>query len=376
MSLAAAQTPWPQNSQQSPLHVGLDQDQITIGTSGLNPAQLAHLVKEVRTVVTQAEQLFGHDHDETLVTYDDRGAPYINPSKLSPGYVVPVNYYSDCSDTETTIRIDMDSLGGIPDQIKYDGDIEPIEGLSPAHLSFVIASAHGKRLDLPESQQTPIILLGNAAPRKGDSPNSVGEMFVLAELTGNVFYMGTIGGLSLVQDQIVKERIWEVDIEHKNPNTVFRSEKLPRTAFRWFNGEAESIRGEVNTSEIPELSDRRIVGSIDSFGNIKTRLRKIDLEQMGISAGDTLRVKIGEIEHTVRYGQSLADASDGDLVIARGSTKHGGDFLLDIYCIGNERDGVGTAAVELFGLSGQYTRKAGREIEIQKHLEDQDPDNQ
>jgi len=187
---------------------------------------------------------------------------------------------------------------------------------------------------------------------------------VLAQLPGNIFYLGTLdGALSLVKDTIIDQKLFELNIEHVNAATVFRSRFLPETAVAWISGARDAVKHEIDIDLIRPLEDQNVILSVDNFGNIKTALTKSDLEEKGIKIGDMLHVSIGSRTLMVKYGLGLGDVEEKELVLAQGSSNHGisgtPKNLLDIYC--NNLN-----AARQFGLESIPNSPVGTKVEIRK----------
>jgi len=363
MKLAAVPNPSAQAldaNQRGPLHVGLRDKNIYIDTAQLNSTQIEHLLKEVQAQVSRIERLFGLGDDAALVIHDDRGVPY-----LKPGSPVTVISMTDCHDTETYARMAARFAGNLPSNLSFNGGTLPVDNFATLHLGAAVASFVGERLSLDPEKQTPVILLGNAAPRPGNDPDSVGTRFVLAQLPGNVFYLGTLdGALSLVKEGIVDQNLFELNIEHANATTVFRSRFLPEIAAAWVLGERGAIREEIEIDLVKPLENSSLILSVDNFGNIKTGLTSKDLEDQGLKHGDMLEISINDGPPiVVKYGKGLGDVPEGELVLAQGSTNHGLNGKpvnrLDIYCNNNN-------AAKRFGLYDIPNSPVGAKIVIER----------
>ncbi|MCO6429753.1 MAG: hypothetical protein J5J00_02750 [Deltaproteobacteria bacterium] len=272
----------------------------------------------VEALLVRTYNALGIKDDRPYVRHDDRGYPY-----LRPGTSVDIITFTDCHDSETSARNQARHLGRKSNLV--DATLhpkEPVENFSTTHLAVIVASFLGERSQIRPENQTPVLILGNAAPRSGSNPSSVGNIFVFAELPNNVFYAGTVEGLSLVKDQIAGGRVLEWNIEVQNATTVFRSRYLQETALDWCDRSYGVFRRELSTDVIPDLSKEPIVFSIDNFGNIKTSLTDESPAIKSLKLGDSVSVTINGITHTVRYGRGLGDVEEGGLVLAKGSTLH------------------------------------------------------
>lgn len=54
---------------------------------------------------------------------------------------------------------------------------------------------------------------------------------------------------------------------------------------------------------------------VDTFGNVQTNISPDDLDQVGISHGQHLTVKVGSTLHTVRWVTSYSDVTDGEPLV-------------------------------------------------------------
>ncbi len=311
--------------------VQADEHLASINLEGLNSTQRAYILNELSTLLNNAERLFGLDSNSTPFYEDNRGVSY-----LKPGTQVGITWMTDCFDAETAARAEANFVGNIPSNVQFGSHILQGEPLSPLHLAVAFAGFLATRNKLPAEQQTPVVFIGNAAPRAGGDPNSIGTMFVQARFPANVTYMGTLSeALSLVKDHIIDRKIFEIAIEHLNADTVYRSQYLPSAVLSWISGERGIIKEPVSLEKVADLEDRFRVFSLDSTKNIKTGLRLSEVLDLELDIGDYVEISINGVTRTMRYGNGVGDVKEGEPVFAKGSSFHnldkGKDSVFDIY---------------------------------------------
>ena len=257
---------------------------------------------------------------------------------LQDGEKFKLLYATDCWDPETEARLIawLNTLD--PQQVhNAKGGVIPTVPLRQSHVGAVLASYYFERRYLESARNIcdpdPMLFLGNAAPRPADNPKGVGARFVFAELEANVFYFGTFGPeLSWVKPHI--KSLSELNIEHENADTVFRSRFLPEAVSRWLKQDKSVFVRDLSSDLIPN-PDKFTIFSIDSFGNIKLSLLASDELFKNLKIGQNIQIEIGGLIRHVQVSSNLGAAAKNQLLLAVGSSKRGlgdMDFGLDLYC--------------------------------------------
>lgn len=157
-----------------------------------------------------------------------------------------------------------------------------------------------------------MVLFGNAAPRRdrdGRADGNRGRGIHYAKLDNGVevVSVGSDHALSFVKDRIVEYR----DIASPAAGSQFRSRDFfPKYVAAVVNGDYSILTDELDPGEIAAIPEK-VVAWTDGFGNIKTTMRKSDLEAEGLSVGSQVLVTLN--------GVTLAGViSDGGFTVERG----------------------------------------------------------
>lgn len=157
----------------------------------------------------------------------------------------------------------------------------------------------------------------NVAPRKDEtSPrvNNDGEDLVYLELENGVEVVSTLSGytLSFVRDEI--KDLKSLNVSSKG--SQFRSRDIfPEAVAKVMENEQGIFEGEVE-AVIPSLPENR-VGYIDGFGNIKTTIRKSEIDKQ---KEEVFEVEINAQAGVLTFSDGIFHVSEGEMVFAPGSS--------------------------------------------------------
>jgi hypothetical protein len=136
-----------------------------------------------------------------------------------------------------------------------------------------------------------MVIYGNAAPRRDKSKakkDNSDNGIQYARLDNGVEIINVYSeyAFGFVKDHIVEYR----DIDCPNGGSQFRSRDFfPERVARLINGDRSILTKELNIKDIPEIPNN-LVAWTDGFGNIKTTMRKSDLEKAGLKSGQSVQV--------------------------------------------------------------------------------------
>jgi len=267
------------------------------------------------------------------VFLDQRGVPFLVPDRE-----VDFMILTDCADAEAQSRLALfeSSLREFGPVIKRD----TVQAFDKAGLGFILASVVGQLAEnardprLGDAKNTPLVIIGNSAPREDQHPDAKGCQFVLAaiqyakEPDRFCFYVGTFGEeLSYVKQQgLIRDQQVHV-IALSERNNQFRSRFEPWEVRDWLRGEPSSVLSSVPLSAVPEVSSSAKVGWVDCFGNIKLNFGVADelgQKLLTLKPHQEISVRIGEGGdiRRVKAARSIADGKQGEILIYPGSSFH------------------------------------------------------
>jgi hypothetical protein len=281
--------------------------------------QLEHTLSAVENAYQQRISL-GLSADKDGKTFPKKGSRIRN--------IIVLN---DCNDTNAFGRIlpVLRSNFGAATIDRFD-----VKPYAKIEIGFILADYLAEIASRPQPGIQPAtIILGNSAPRAEKNSSAKGCPFVFAELPFGQFYFGTLGEeLSYVKPYIIG-KIWQLDMTDR---TVFRSRYLSDVAKGWIKRERSIFTKEIEVGEIPDINPFAI-GTIDSFGNLKTGLTGDHPLIQTLSCGDALLININGVRLGAKFANSLADGDTGDIVLAKGSSCQNLTKLdersYDIYCL-------------------------------------------
>ena len=186
---------------------------------------------------------------------------------------------------------------------------------------FVVA-----QLGLTEKELRPeqMILFANCAPRKDRRDARVdneGEGLLYGKLKNGVHVIAVNSGYSMSFIRGDLEELWSVDV--KNEGSQFRSrDYYPRILGCAANGDFSFKRHRLDPIEVIAEQPQRVIGYIDSFGNLKTTIRSGDPITTAFAPGERIKVVIGHVVRTATVATGSFNVMEGDLAFAPGSSGH------------------------------------------------------
>lgn len=136
-----------------------------------------------------------------------------------------------------------------------------------------------------------MVIYGNAAPRRDSSKakeSNIDHGIKYARLKNGVEIINVMSeyAFGFVKQDIVEFR----EIACPNSGSQFRSRDFfPERVARIVNGDRSDLTAELNIADIPAIP-HNLVAWTDGFGNIKTTMRKSDLDQKGFAIGQSVQV--------------------------------------------------------------------------------------
>lgn len=200
---------------------------------------------------------------------------------------------------------------------------------STIHTSFVTAQIVEVEERLGRPHET--IIFQNTDPRLPTDENArqgKGAEFVVIRLLSGIFICGPNAKYDF---SLIKDKIEKIYLYHGLSNEgQFRSrDRYSRVSAHLMDQlEDELELDEVSKDIIPEVPGYHI-GHIDSYGNLKTTIRKSDFKGR-YEYGDLVKIRLNKIEKKALYVQGLFNGEIGELVIYPGSSGPINDPYLEI----------------------------------------------
>lgn len=173
-----------------------------------------------------------------------------------------------------------------------------------------------------------MVIYGNAAPRRSDSKatrNNEDNGIRYARLENGVEIVNVYSeyAFGFVKDQIVEYR----KIDCPVGGSQFRSRDFfPERVARLINGDRSILLEEIDKSEIPEIPNNLVAWS-DGFGNIKTTMRKSDLDALGLSVGQKVQVILNGVSMLGVVATGGFSVDRGVLAVNAGSSGYDNPFV-------------------------------------------------
>jgi S-adenosylmethionine hydrolase len=210
----------------------------------------------------------------------------------------------------------------------------PVPRFSTVATGFWIA-----QLGLHSPRIENSFIYSNTAPRRvDDTEGNNGRGFVMARLENGtrVFTVNSGHCLSFVRDSI--EELREVEVRKRG--SQFRSRDFfPGATSEAIETGGENLGARLEPSGVPEPPEAS-VGFVDGYGNIKTTIRKSELELEG---GQKVRISIAGASNAAYHKRNTFEVPKGELSLAPGSSG-GEDPFLEIMLRG------GSAAQKFGGV--------------------------
>lgn len=173
-----------------------------------------------------------------------------------------------------------------------------------------------------------MFIYGNAAPRRGGNKatkNNEDNGIRYAKLDNGVEIVNVMSefAFGFVKDHIVEYR----GIDCPNAGSQFRSRDFfPERVAKLINGDRSVLTEELDKNEIPEVP-RNLVAWIDWFGNMKTTMRKSDLEKQGLKPGDKVQVICNNVSMIGVVATGGFSVDRGVLAVNAGSSGYDDPFV-------------------------------------------------
>lgn len=139
--------------------------------------------------------------------------------------------------------------------------------------------------------QGKMVIYGNAAPRRDSSKamkSNIDHGIKYARLKNGVEIINVWSeyAFGFVKKDIVEFR----DIDCPNQGSQFRSRDFfPERVARLINGDQSVLTKKLDVADIPDVPNN-LISWTDGFGNMKTTMRKSDLDKRGFKTGQSVQV--------------------------------------------------------------------------------------
>lgn len=173
-----------------------------------------------------------------------------------------------------------------------------------------------------------LFIYGNAAPRRSSNKataNNEDNGIRYAKLDNGVEIVNVNSefAFGFVKDHIVEYR----GIDCPVGGSQFRSRDFfPERVAKLINGDRSVLTEQLSLDEIPSIPNN-LVAWVDWFGNIKTTMRKSDLENMGLQAGDKVEVTINDVTLPATVAIGGFAVARGELALNIGSSGYENPFV-------------------------------------------------
>lgn len=173
-----------------------------------------------------------------------------------------------------------------------------------------------------------MFIYGNAAPRR-DSHKAV-----KSNIDHGIKYAKLKNGVEIINVWseyafgFVKEDIVEFfDVDCPNSGSQFRSRDFfPERVARLINGDRSILTKKLNIADIPEIANH-LVAWTDGFGNIKTTMRKSDLDKKGFAIGQSVQVICNGVSMLGVVATGGFTVDRGVLAVNAGSSGYDNPFV-------------------------------------------------
>jgi hypothetical protein len=173
-----------------------------------------------------------------------------------------------------------------------------------------------------------VVIYGNAAPRREKSAaakNNIDHGIKYARLDNGVEIINVYSeyAFGFVKDHIVEFR----DIDCPNEGSQFRSRDFfPERVARLINGDKSVLTKELDVKDIPDVSHNRVAWT-DGFGNIKTTMRRSDLDKQGLTVGQNVQVILNGVSMMGVIAEGGFTVPRGVLAVNAGSSGYDDPFI-------------------------------------------------
>lgn len=173
-----------------------------------------------------------------------------------------------------------------------------------------------------------MFIYGNAAPRRSDSKatkNNEDNGIRYARLDNGVEIVNVYSefAFGFVKDHIVEYR----KIDCPVGGSQFRSRDFfPERVAKLINGDRSILLDEIDTNEIPEIPNNLIAWT-DGFGNMKTTMRRSDLDSLGLTVGQKVQVILNGVSMLGVVATGGFSVDRGVLAVNAGSSGYENSFV-------------------------------------------------
>jgi len=173
-----------------------------------------------------------------------------------------------------------------------------------------------------------MVIYGNAAPRRQSSKAAKNN------LDHGIKYVRLDNGVEIVNVYseyafgFVKEHIAEFrEVDCPAEGSQFRSRDFfPERVARLINGDRSILTDELDIKDIPDVP-HSLVAWTDGFGNIKTTIRKSDLDSRGLTVGQKVQVILNGVSMLGVIANGGFSVDRGMLAVNTGSSGYEDPFV-------------------------------------------------
>lgn len=173
-----------------------------------------------------------------------------------------------------------------------------------------------------------MVIYGNAAPRRDSAKAmklNLDHGIKYARLKNGVEIVNVMSeyAFGFVKSEIVEFR----DINCPNKGSQFRSRDFfPESVARIVDGDYSQLTTKLNVEDIPDIP-HNLVAWTDGFGNIKTTMRKSDLDKMQFKPGEQVQVICNGVSMLGVIAQGGFTVDRGVLAVNAGSSGYDNPFV-------------------------------------------------
>ncbi len=173
-----------------------------------------------------------------------------------------------------------------------------------------------------------MFIYGNAAPRRASSQatkNNLDHGILYAKLKNGVEIVNVYSEYAF---GFVKKDIVEFyDIDCPAAGSQFRSRDFfPERVAKLINGDRSVLGKKLNIQDIPDIPHNQVAWT-DGFGNIKTTMRKSDLDKSGFKTGQSVQVILNGVSMLGVIATGGFTVPRGVLAVNAGSSGYDDPFV-------------------------------------------------
>lgn len=263
-------------------------------------------------------QIRGIDSSETMV-YSTR--LYLTWRSMSEPTLLHVvcDYAAngmEFGEISTRLQLHLDAPHGVR---IHPTSVPPLDTMAVGFVTaqYAFAPRNGK-----------LVIYGNAAPRrdknqakKDNSDNGI--KYVRLDNDVEIINVYSEYAFGFVKDHIVEYR----DIDCPNGGSQFRSRDFfPERVARLINGDRSVLTKKLDIKSIPEIPNN-LVAWTDGFGNIKTTMRRADLQKRGFKNGQKVQVILNGVSMLGVIAEGGFAVDRGVLAVNAGSSGYDNPFI-------------------------------------------------